>query len=922
VRDSLVGRGVAIGLAFVIAGALACSKSSSGHGGEAGAGGTSTKGGGGRAGGGGQGGGAGGGNGGMLAGAAGAAGATAPTGGSGGAGASGGAAGAASPAPAANALDRINFGDLGGDAASESAHAMTQPAATNGTGMFGQTTRVIAASPTAPSAPANNAVLTFTMACDPTLQTYLTVKLWGGDTTPGVIYLYDAGRGYALTNYEGQSVPQLDDQDDTTPMSPGRFVYVTMPIPLASTQGKQTVTLTLNAAESFSYYSGRATTDLGAGQTTRPLYAAFTHTDPMLNLFGADLQTSGTTAAPTPLAFNAAYVTSTQQRYTNRINAYRATTGEDAQAWGTAWQSAVTAGTVPAQIVGLFLGKVSASDANTTTTWLNNAAVYVSSGNNNPFVRVDDLSWAFCQPNLSPTYYQSSEIRQRVLAGLDAAYYLQSLNGAFGSLTSWVGLGATTTSTSNPQGRLTAAGNAIEGNGTIALGEAFMNLSTDATFLAALDQDINDTLAPGVKRSAAYTQMFSRHVTFLLGRHGSAPNQDILQARALITNNRAAKFLDTRYGTSTATADGTIVAYVRSACGVTASSKGPKWFSPAGLSLEVHGVGNGGYDGGYGWNGALLAVDAAKLLADAGLETSASHPVRDLALGAVHAFANFIAPSVNSSNPSNVATLRREEAITFRKSLDVGEIGAAASYLAAYTYADPVALHAFHLERLYGLSPPEFSSSNVDEGQNRMFRWGTAYLGLVQNAITAANGGAITDPSGVIFLHEPGHADGAWVDPTAGTLTIKQGGQDGYVALNWRPYGYGDASAYVQPGATGTLSNVARLHITTPSADRIVTVYLPTSVATGATAGFSSGGFAGLYLLRYGPYVAALNLGAAAATITIPSGAGRNAAYDWVAGAAHDLTSSRTVSVPAGSGLLVTLAATASATATVSALAD
>jgi len=915
---SRVGPHVAIGLAFVVAGGFGCSKGAPGHGGEAGTGGTATgvaDGGGAGIGGGGQSGSAGGGSGGMAVGAAGAGGTVSPTGGGG---ASGGAAGAAASAPAANALDRINFGDLGSDATSESAHAMIQPAATNGTGMFGQTTRVIAASPTAPSTPAQNAVLTFTMACDPALQTYLTVKLWGGDTTPGVIYLYDPSRGYALTNYEGQSVPELDDQEDTTPMSPGRFVYVTMPIPLASTQGKQTVTLTLNAAESFSYYSGRATTDLGTGQKTRPIYAGFTHTDPMLNLFGTDLQTSGTAVTPTPLAFNAAYITSTQQRYTNRINAYRASTGEDAQAWGTAWNNAVTAGTVPAQIVGLFLGNVSPSDANTTTAWLNNAAVYVSSGNDNPLVRLDDLSWAFSQPNLSPTYYQSSEVRQRVIAGLDGAYYLQSLNGAFGSLTNWVGLGATATSTSNPQGRLTAAGNAIEGNGTIALGEAFMNLSTDATFLAALDQDINDTLAPGVKRSAAYTQMFSRHVTFLLGRHGSAPNQDILQARALITNNRAAKFLDARYGTSTATADASIVAYVQSACGVTGSSKGPKWFSPAGLSLEVHGIGNGGYDGGYGLNGMVLVVDAAKLLADAGLETSTSHPVRDLALGAVHAFANFVAPSIN---PSNVTTLRREEAITFRKSLDVGEIGAAASYLAAYTYADQVALHAFHLERLYGIAPPEFSSSNVDEGQNRMFRWGSAYLGLVQNAITAANGGAVTDPSGITFLHEPGHADGAWVDPTAGTLTFKQGGQDGYIALNWRPYGYGDASAYVQPGAAGTLSNVARLHVTTATADRIVTVYLPTSAATGAATGFSSGGYGGLYLLRYGPYVAALNLGTGAATITVPSGVGLNAAYDWVAGAAHDLTSSSALSVPAGSGLLVTLAATASATATVSALA-
>jgi hypothetical protein len=332
----------------------------------------------------------------------------------------------------------------------------------------------------------------------------------------------------------------------------------------------------------------------------------------------------------------------------------------------------------------------------------------------------------------------------------------------------------------------------------------------------------------------------------------------------------------------------------------------------------VHGVGNGGFDGGYGENGMLLIAETAKMLQDAGLETASSHPVRDLALLAVHAFGNFVAPSVTATD---VATLRREEVITFRKNFNVGEVDAAASYVAAFSFNDAPALHAFYQERLYGMSPPPWSEGNIDEGQNRMFRWGTAYLGLVQNAITAAAGGAFTDPSGVTLLHESGHADGAWVDPVAGALSFKQNGQHGFVELNWRPYGYGDASAYVQPGATGTLSNVARLHFVTPTADRIVTILLPTSAATGSGTGFTSGGYGGLYLVGYGPYVAALNLGSAAGSLTVPALSGATWATDWVGGTAHDLSASRAISVPPGGGVLLTLGASQSASQTASPLA-
>jgi hypothetical protein len=762
-------------------------------------------------------------------------------------------------------------------------------------------------------------VLTFTLVCGPKLQTYVTVKLWGGDTTQGVIYLYDSTRGYEIANYHGQSIPEIDIQEDSTPMAPGRFVYVTMPIPLAATQGKTSVTLTLNAARSFSYYDGRTTTQLAAGQTSRRIYSAFSHTDPMLNLFGDDLQMPAAAAVPTPLTFDAAYVTATQQRFANRIDRYRDATQDSGlwvQAWGTAWDSAVKAGTVPAQVIGLFMGAVTPTDNRMASAWLDLAATYMSTGNNNPMLRLDDLSQAFAH-NLAPIYFQSSEIRQRVIAGLDAAFFMQSRNGAFGSLPKWVGLGATTATTNNPQGRVATNGNAIEGNGTLALGSAFINLFSDSTFLGALDADIS-ALVPGIKRYQAYGQMLAAHVAFLLTRHGSAPNQDILQARSILANNQAAKLIDGRYGTTYATVDAIIVAYVESACGVTASSKGPFWVSPNGLSLEVHGIGNGGFDGGYGYNGMVLLVEAAKMLKDAGLETDAYHPVRDIALTAAHAFSNFIEPSVTTAGTS---TLRREEVLTFRKNFNVGEIGTAASYIAAYDFADTNALHAFHLERLFGMSPPEWSNGNIDEGQNRMFRWGTAYLGLVQNAIDSASGATVTDSSGVTFLHESAHADGAWADPVAGALSLKQDNQHAFIVLNWRPYGYGDASAYVKPDTVGALSNIARLHFITPQADRIVTAYLPTSVATGAATGFASGAYGSQYVFHYGPYVAVLNLASTASSVTVPDIVGAISAYDWMTGTVYDLTKTRALPVPANGGILLTIGSTPADAATASALA-
>jgi hypothetical protein len=170
-------------------------------------------------------------------------------------------------APVDNAIERINFGDRGTEAAGESAHGVDLQAPTRWHRTLGQTYRVIAASSTAPGDPWQNVVLAFDMACDANVQNYLTVKLRRGDTTVGTAYLHDSSGGYKQSNYNSQSIPESTFGKTRHRWPRAASVTSRLPIPIAWTEGKASVHLTLNAVESFSYCGGRTTTQLGPGQT-------------------------------------------------------------------------------------------------------------------------------------------------------------------------------------------------------------------------------------------------------------------------------------------------------------------------------------------------------------------------------------------------------------------------------------------------------------------------------------------------------------------------------------------------------------------------------------------------------------------------------------------------------------------------------
>jgi hypothetical protein len=153
-----------------------------------------------------------------------------------------------------NSLDRVDFGNV----SSETAHNFdsgfsTVPVA--GVGALGQTYRAPLTSGTS----STSGELSVTMKVSSTLQNYVTVRLWGSDNYGETV------------DFTGESVYGSLDLGSSPPPFPNRFYYSTLPIPLSMTLGHDSITLV--------FFENNVT---GALNSTagRPVYGAYTHTDP------------------------------------------------------------------------------------------------------------------------------------------------------------------------------------------------------------------------------------------------------------------------------------------------------------------------------------------------------------------------------------------------------------------------------------------------------------------------------------------------------------------------------------------------------------------------------------------------------------------------------------------------------------------
>ena len=170
-------------------------------------------------------------------------------------------------------LDSVYFGDV----ASERRHAVVTESSDTLTGGLGQSARRLL--PLTPQT-YHGGALTFTMKVDPTALNYVTFKFWGSDKgeAAGRLLLYSEGK---QIGYRDQGDYDVVNQVEDTPIYPGRFVYITLPLPPSLTHGKSAISLTLEPIGWIFQYG--PTFDKRQKPFTVPsrgIYAAYTGTAP------------------------------------------------------------------------------------------------------------------------------------------------------------------------------------------------------------------------------------------------------------------------------------------------------------------------------------------------------------------------------------------------------------------------------------------------------------------------------------------------------------------------------------------------------------------------------------------------------------------------------------------------------------------
>jgi hypothetical protein len=176
----------------------------------------------------------------------------------------------ASSLSAAEPLDTLSFGD----SASEAAHGVVATLSDIRPGGLGEPSRRLLPGG---SDPWRGGTLRFRAKVDPARQNYFTLRLWGEDVNQNQITLHLEGKQIGYRHLG--DIEALDIGTDA-PAYPGRFSYRTCPLPLALTQGKESVDCEIRATGPIWGY-GRNFEEYQRAmkEPTRGLYRAYTHTD-------------------------------------------------------------------------------------------------------------------------------------------------------------------------------------------------------------------------------------------------------------------------------------------------------------------------------------------------------------------------------------------------------------------------------------------------------------------------------------------------------------------------------------------------------------------------------------------------------------------------------------------------------------------
>lgn len=680
-------------------------------------------------------------------------------------------------------LDRIIFGDMD----SESAHSVSAPFTFAETGGLGQSCRRLSMSGS----------ITFTLACDPVRQNYLTVKLWGSDTVTGTqyLYLYDPKNRIGVYQDDWPEVTIWTSQ----PPFPGRFVYSTYLIPKTLTAGKSQVILKLADAQ-------------------LAIYSVYSHLNPFFEPIN-EIQGKNPGLGPVrPAGFRSLYE---QIVYQANLGIAELLTW---QKYGPAWEAAVAAGDAPAVMTGAVTFDGRGGDPSwTIQQWKEDLYIRFTTGNMVCLEALEAYGIAYNSP--WSNYYQNPELVERIIKGLDFFRIAQGANGAF----------------SNPWGLLWIGGphrvdgaGCLEGFGVHALADAFLLVYDHIppeTFNEMVDDDDNPDTPP-VTRRTSYIHLFKGIINHMLNDRGHAPNQDRAQVHAMYKANECLKILSP----ADAWPDNTAITWVYEALGeLPCPIYDGFWESRKGLALEVHGTINGGYCGNYG-------PHAIAFIYPYGMMTGGGNVLVNSRINKeVDAFANYLYAGNDSEGyvglvNESVISWRPNQypAVQFPSPAVFNGLAYAAIHLGNQNAIRILQLY-LNNNRLYSI---DCSASAVAAHYEEKALAAMKMVDLIEQVRAL--------PATSVRLPMERNETYAWADEQAAGIVVKHQGARLYMTLNWR---HDYCPGCSRSAANAVANDIARVHYTTDTMDRFANVEMKTPF-----------GLYKLYTCRYGDYLIAMNL--------------------------------------------------------------
>ena len=738
--------------------------------------------------------------------------------------------------PPGSLLDTLQFGNT----PSETQHSLSATGTVVTTGGLGQTCREILP----------NTFLTFTLAVNPAVNNYLTVKLWGSDSNTNTLYLYKLGSTTSLPSsnhygfynnyndgvYTDLMPPIYFTLTGVVPF-PGRFYYVTLLIPPSLINASTgTATVQLGAVGALSPYAASGSQEGAPSGPTVGIYTAYSSTDPYFSNSAGETEGTAPTLQTQPSPPSTGTLISNLQ--SSIVSSAANAIGW--QIYGTSWT-----GTSGSLVGAIYQGNNPSSPPS-----LDEIAIQVSNGN---LVNLRIPSY-IAKMYVTPWsgHYLDSTYFDRVAKALDFCCMMQGSNGGLSGPDGWIGA---------PDRAV--GGSPLEGYGSQGLGLAFTLLYAEAQANSSvntlLQSYLNTDISDGVNtlpRRQAWENLFNNNVQYLIANgRGHAANQDMAQMTAMWLENESALELGSTNSLTTSQA----LQYVYSAVGLAASplsstpSLAGSWCSGLSLPMEPWGTLGGGYDGNYGDVNDLEEMSyLAQLTGDPSVSQQAEKAIADSQY--------FFAPGFDdTSGTGDYASWQKEEIISTRSMEWPGRVdfmndgmpfAASPSGL-----NDPIAL------RFTQIAYQNNDIITILPSSNAHFVDSIGYAFLNIDSYTAALEAPATNTR---IPTEAGQPDFGWVDPTGCTVAAQQTDSAGnvsrlYVALQWRR---GFSSSTERDLTTAQVDNIAQIHFTTPTIDRLATVAMN-----------SVGGFGGLYTCQYGPYFVAANLNlTSSASCTLPSG--------------------------------------------------